>query len=84
MVFCCQEQQALIQLACFARMAELVYAHGSGPCAARLVGSNPTPGTRTELKGFFEAEMRDARSAWHISDFGSRCEFGTIDTHNLC
>ena len=29
-----------------ARMAELVDAHGSGPCAARCGGSSPLPGTK--------------------------------------
>src|SRR3989344_2479763 len=37
--------------------------HDSKSCAERLVGSTPTSGTRTELNDFFEAEMRDARSA---------------------
>lgn len=32
-----------------ARMAELVYAHDSGSCLARGVGSIPTPGTRVEV-----------------------------------
>src|SRR3990167_9194406 len=44
-------------------MAELVYAHDLKSCLARDVGSIPPPGTRIELDGFLEAEMRDARSA---------------------
>src|SRR5690625_1182637 len=34
-----------LQLACNAQMAELVDAHGSGPCTARCGGSNPLLGT---------------------------------------
>ena len=30
----------------YADVAELADAHGSGPCAARLVGSTPTVGTK--------------------------------------
>ena len=32
-------------------------------CGVCDVGSIPTEGTNNELKGFFEAQMRDARSA---------------------
>ena len=32
-------------MGCVARVAELVDAHGSGPCAARCGGSSPFPGT---------------------------------------
>lgn len=50
-----------------AHVAELVDAHGSGPCAARCGGSNPSVGTITakdkaeslenvEFQGFFVAQ----------------------------
>ena len=35
-----------------ADVAELADAHGSGPCAARLVGSTPTVGTIYEISGY--------------------------------
>ena len=48
----------------------------------RVRGSNPLSRTRTELNGFFKARRWDALRAWHITDFGNRCELGTIETQN--
>ena len=39
-----------------AQVAELVYAHVRGACAARLAGSNPALGTKTN---FFWSELWD-------------------------
>ena len=35
-----------------ADVVKLANTHGSGPCAARLVGSNPTIGTKTTILNF--------------------------------
>ena len=36
-------------------------------CKAKVGGSTPLSGSKTELKGFLEAQIWDARSAFHIS-----------------
>src|SRR3989339_1486137 len=50
----------VILINAFARLAQLVE---QPVYTGKVRGSSPLPRTRTELKGFFEAEMRDARSA---------------------
>ena len=45
MLYVQQSSMGLLRLIKLADVAELADAHGSGPCAARLVGSTPTVGT---------------------------------------
>jgi hypothetical protein len=58
-----------------ARMAELVDAHGSGPCAARCGGSSPLPGTRIHPITFNKIATQITRVAFFIArhtHFGTR------------
>lgn len=46
-------------------MAELAYAHGLGPCAVRLVGSNPTRGTKIRKGGPMKTSLDKTKKTRH-------------------
>ncbi len=69
-----------------AHVAELVDAHGSGPCAARCGGSNPSVGTITakdkaeslenlEFQGFFVVQNHISNVPYRNTPFESAMLF---------
>ena len=65
-----------IMLASVAHVAELVDAHGSGPCAARCGGSSPSVGTKA-----FEGQLIRQRAFLH-GEHENECHL-TLPLHQI-
>ena len=63
---------------CVARVAELVDAHGSGPCAARCGGSSPFPGTTLTLPRVSPVEGDVTAAPDRVDGRGQRPHLGAL------
>jgi hypothetical protein len=78
-LFCCWQYRLHSNICVNAHVAELVDAHGSGPCAARCGGSSPSVGTKSyllfvvSLYGCLHAHVAELVDAHGSGPCAARC-----------